>query len=293
MRKAHWKVATALAAAGLALTACNDEAPAPGDEPGAQAAGSVAEDCTPQHPDIETIREGALTVAQYEYPPFSMLEGETLTGVEGEILSRFAELECLEIEIVQGDSAAMITSVSTGRADTTLGSWYRTAERAEVVRLSEPVITSPLSIVSTEGIDNVDDLMEVRVGIGQGLVAVEDLQAIMGDNLNIYQNVDSVFADLQVGRIDAAVLGYGAAITQLELRPVEGAEIQPIQPDERIASTVDVGQTNFPTHLDNESLGQAIDEVLTELRESGEIEEIAVRYGFSPEVADPGEPNLL
>lgn len=300
MRKHHWKATAAVAAVSLSLTACNGgDVPAP-DDSEAEAAGSgeengVTEDCTPRHEDLDTIEEGTLTIAQYEYPPFSMYADNTgeLTGVEGDILTRFAEMQCLETDIVQGDSAAMITSVETGRADTTLGSWYRTQERSEVVRQSEPVITSPLSIVSTEGIDNVDDLMEARVGVGQGLVAVEDLQELLGDDLNLYQNVDSAFADLQAGRIDAAVLGYGAAITQLENRPVEGAEIMPIEPDERIASTVEVGQTNFPTHLESDSLGEALDEIIIELRQEGIIEDIAGEYGFSPEVADPGEPNLL
>lgn len=305
MRNPHWKTVAAIATMSAALAACSGEnAPTPEGGNNAEAAGagveengdtSVSEDCTPRHEDLETIETGVLTIAQYEYPPFSMYAESTgeLTGIEGEIISMFAEMQCLDIEIVQGDSAAMITSVDTGRADTTLGSWYRTAERAEIVRLSEPVITSPLSIVSEEGIDNVDDLMEVRVGVGQGLVAVEDLQDLLGDNLNLYQNVDSAFADLQAGRIDAAVLGYGAAITQLENRPIEGAEIMPIEPDERIASTVDIGQTNFPTQLDNDSLGEALDEIIIELREEGVIEDIAGDYGFSPELADPGEPNLL
>lgn len=289
-----------IAISSLALVACGDDsAPIPegaANGENVDGAGSqVSDDCVPRNEGIETIEDGVLTIAQYEYPPFSMYDEATgeLSGVEGEILSTFAELQCLDTAIVQGDSAAMITSVDTGRADITLGSWYRTADRAEVVRLSEPVITSPLSIVSTEGIDNIDDLLQVNTGVSQGVVAVEELQELFGADLNIYQNVDSVFADLQAGRIDAAVLGYGAAITQLENRPIEGAQIMAIVPDERIASTVDVGQTNFPVNLNNESLGKAVDETIMELRNEGVIEQLAKKYGFAPEVAEPGEANLL
>lgn len=303
MRTLYWKTTAALAAATLTLSACSgDDAPTPDSDGSSETVGAASntegesgEDCTPRNEDIETIEDGVLTIAQYEYPPFSIYDETTgeLTGVEGEILTMFAEAQCLETTVVQGDSPAMITSVDTGRADITLGSWYRTEERAEVVRLSEPIITSPLSIVSQSGTDNVDDLLALDVGVSQGLIAVEDLQDLFGSDLNIYQNVDAVFSDLQAGRIEAAVLGYGAAITQLENSPVDGAEIMPIEPDERIASTVDVGQTNFPVNQENEALGEAVDEFVLEMRDQGVIEELAGEYGFSPEVANPGEANLL
>lgn len=303
MRTPVWRTTAVVAALTLTLSACSGgDAPTPGSDGSNETIGGandtqdgIGEDCTPRSEGIDTIEDGVLTIAQYEYPPFSIYDDTTgdLTGVEGEILTMFAEAHCLETAIVQGDSPAMITSVDTGRADITLGSWYRTEERAEVVRLSEPIITSPLSIISQSGTDNVDDLLALDVGVSQGLIAVEDLQELFGSDLNIYQNVDAVFSDLQAGRIEAAVLGYGAAITQLENSPVDGAEIMPIEADERIASTVNVGQTNFPVNQENDSLGEAVDEFVLEMREQGVIEELAGEYGFSPEVADPGEANLL
>src|SRR5699024_5684198 len=150
----------------------------------------------PRDEGLTTLKEGVLTVAQYEYVPFSMSDSPgTLTGLEGDVLTKFAELECLTLEINKGDSPAMITSVATGRADTTLGSWYRTEERAEKVRLSAPVVTSPFSSVSKEGIDTIDGLKDLEIGVGQGLIGVDDLKKVFGDELNIYQNDDALFAD--------------------------------------------------------------------------------------------------
>ena len=273
------------AVAAFALAGCSAE------EPTASAADS---DCTPVHAGLETIKEGVLTVAHYDYPPFATVENGELVGVEGEVLNKIAEMECLDIEIVEGDSAAMISSVATGRADTTLGSWYRTAERAKTVRLGAPIVTSPLAIVSATGMESADDLLDGgQIGVGQGLVANEDLQALLGDSLSLYPNIDAAFSDLQSGRIQGVVLGLGAAITQLELNPVDGAEILPIEPDDRIKSTVSPGQTNFPVALDADPLGDAMDEGVETIRESGALEEIAVKYGFPAETANPGEPNEL
>lgn len=260
---------------------------------GSEATAADAE-CTPVHEGLTTIKDGVLTVAHYDYPPFATVEDGELTGLEGEVLSRIAEMECLDIEIVEGDSAAMISSVATGRADTTLGSWYRTAERAKTVRLGAPIVTSPLAVVSSTGIDSVEKLLDGgQIGVGQGLVANEDLQALLGDQLSLYPNIDAAFSDLQAGRIEGVVLGLGAAITQLEMHPVDGAEILPLEPDERIASTVSPGQTNFPVALTSEALGEAMDADIATIRDSGDLEEIAVEYGFPAETADPGEPNAL
>lgn len=243
---------------------------------------------------LKTIAPGVLTVAHYEYPPFAFMDGDKLVGIEGEVMQEIADMECLDIKVVAGDSSAMITSVQTGRADTTLGSWYRTAKRAEVVRLSAPIVMSPLSVVSTAGVDTVDEIGDLdAIGAGQGLVGVEELQALYGDKLKLYQNNDAEFADFQAGRIDAAILGLGAAVSQMEHYPVEGAEAHPIEPDERLSATVDVGQTNFPVNLDNEALGAAFDEDIQTLREDGFIAKLAEKYGFPAEIAEPGEPNLL
>lgn len=275
-----------LVVTAFALTGCSGG--------GETAEPAAAADCTPVHDGLETIKEGVLTVAHYDYPPFATVEDGELMGVEGEVLALIAEMECLEIEIVEGDSAAMISSVATGRADTTLGSWYRTKARAETVRLGAPIVTSPLAIVSASGMETVDDLVDGgQIGVGQGLVANEDLQAVLGDKLSLYPNIDAAFSDLQSGRIEGVVLGLGAAITQLELNPVDDAEILPIEPDERIASTVSPGQTNFPVALTSEALGEAMDEDISTIRESGDLEDLAVEYGFPAETADPGEPNEL
>ncbi|MEJ6488959.1 ABC transporter substrate-binding protein [Leucobacter sp. USCH14] len=274
------------AAAALLLAGCSGS--------GEGSSQAVSEDCVPAHEGVETIKPGVLTVAHYDYPPFAYMEEGEFVGIEGEIMTKIAEMECLDMELVQGDGSAMITSVQTGRADTTLGSWYRTAEREEVVRLSSPVVTSPLSVVSTSGVKTVDELTELdAVGAGQALVGVEEMQELLGNKLKLYPNNDAEFADFQSGRIDGAILGLGAAVTLLELYPVEGATVEPLEADPRLSATVNVGQTNFPVNLDNESLGKAIDENIAQLREDGTIAELAEKYGFPAEIADPGEPNLL
>lgn len=279
-------VSAAILASAVALAGCG------GTPPGA--ASGPTEGCTPRDEGLKTLKDGVLTVAQYEYVPFSMSKKpDTLTGLEGDILTKFAKAQCLTLKVNKGDSAAMITSVATGRADVTLGSWYRTKERAKVVRLSAPVVVSPFSTVSKKGISTVDDLKKVDVGAGHGLIGIDELKKVLGGNLKIYANDDAVFEDIKAGRIDAAVLGYIAGAQYLKKHDINGFKVTPLKADKRLTATQDPGQTNFPVNKDNKALGEALDDFIAELRKSGELDKIAKKYGLAPTVMHPGEPNLL
>ncbi|MDF2824906.1 MAG: hypothetical protein K0R68_2314, partial [Mycobacterium sp.] len=56
-----------------ALTACGSATD------GAQS----AQDCTPEHPGLSTVTPGTLTVATYNFPPFLVVEGTSVAGIEG------------------------------------------------------------------------------------------------------------------------------------------------------------------------------------------------------------------
>ncbi|MEU6408280.1 transporter substrate-binding domain-containing protein [Microbispora sp. NPDC046933] len=283
----HFAIGSALLAlASLAVAGCSGESSSADSN-------NVSASCTPAHPGLTTIEKGVLTVAQYPYPPFSMYADGKLTGVEGDVLTKIAEMECLKISIVPGLSAAMITNVQTGRADTTLGSWYRTKARQEVVNLSAPIVTSPLALVSKNGADTVDAMLKMKIGTGTGMVALQDLQKLFGDELKAYPDTDAQMTDLKAGRIEGVVIGLGAAVGALHDHPIEGAKIMPIQPDPRIGSTASPGQTNFPTNKSNKALGEAIDDDIEKIRSSGGLKKIAEKYDYPVEATEPGTPNLL
>jgi polar amino acid transport system substrate-binding protein len=263
------------------LSACSDPT-APEGGGGSPA----AEECEPAH-EVETIEAGVLTVAQFPNPPFSDTEGDRLIGAEGEILTRIAEMECLQIKLAPGNVAAMIPSVESGRADTTLGSWYRTAERAEIVLLSDPVLTVYLAIASVKGsgIEQIDDLPGHNIGSSIGSLWVDDVNAMIGDEQKLYETLEASYADLKAGRIEAVLNSEPTAVRQVELAGLEDeVEIHIPDPDERVAATLVPGQTNFPVNMSNPGLQEAINDGLAELRESGEFDEIIEKYDLSPEV---------
>ena len=210
------------AVTGFVLTGCAAAVtPAPDETMGSET--TESEECVPAHPGLMTVEEGFLTVAAYEYPPFSAIDGTSLSGAEGEILNSIAALECLEVKVQPGAAAAMIPAIESGRADTTLGSWYRTSARAEIVLLSDPVIIDQLTLISVEGVDSVEGMIGKKVGSTLGFLWNEDLEKLLGADLSLYETTQALYADLASGRISVVVDTFPSGKAALETTPIDGA----------------------------------------------------------------------
>lgn len=144
---------TAAGLLAISLTACG----------GSETAGPAA-DCTPAHSDLKTITPGELTVASYDYAPVTILDGENFSGMEGDLITEIAKLECLKVTVsTSGGAGAVIPSVQSGRADIGSGNWLRTKERTKIVYMSTPLWSDPQAIVSKTGLTS-DDLEGKVVG---------------------------------------------------------------------------------------------------------------------------------
>jgi len=256
-------------------------------------AAQVSAKCKPAHAALKTVAKGKLTVAAYEYAPFSGVKGNDLTGAEGEILNEIAALECLMPVAQPGSGAAMIPAVKSGRADTTFGSWYRTAERAKIVLLSNPVIIDQLTLISVAGIDSIARLEGKKVGSTLGFLWNDDLSKILGNNLSLYETTQAMYADLASGRISVVVDTFPSGTVALKNTPIAGAQFKVPAADPRVVATTLPGQTNFPVNLKNPGLLKAINDDLETLRKSGKLAQIVEKYGFSPLSVAKTKPTLL
>jgi polar amino acid transport system substrate-binding protein len=283
----------------LGLVACggSDDEKSSDSGSGASPSADAADtgECKPKHPGLKTVKEGELTVALYESPPFATVKDGKLAGGEGELLNRIAEMECLKATPQNGQAAAVVPSITSGRADTGIGSWYRTAERDKIVLLGAPVMKDQMAIVSKEDakIETVQALKGKKVGAVLGYLWVDDLKKLLGDDLKLYPSADGSYRDLAAGRIDAAIDGVSVVQLQLKKTPVPGAFSLAAPPDDAVKASTQPGQPQWAVNKSNPELRKALDEDLEELRASGELEKILVENGFPAELADPGPPNLL
>ncbi|WP_109471166.1 substrate-binding periplasmic protein [Ornithinimicrobium cavernae] len=273
MRTTSRTLASAAALTLLAgLTACG----------GSDAGGTeVAADCEPAHPDLETVTDGVLTVSVYVTPPYTIEEEGTYNGVDGKIIKKIAELECLEVTMQPIAAAGLIQSVETKRADTALGGIYRTPERAEILKLPATVYLDGMQIVAKEELPTLESLEGKTLGVIQGYLWTEDLQASLGsDAVKIYQASDGMINDLNSGRVDAVVLTNAEAAYRIEQFPDAGLVATDLEPTPDVAASQHPGEVVFPVPKGNTALAEAFSADIEALQEDGTVAEVLEEYGL-------------
>lgn len=268
------------------LTGCSSSEPGSSDPETTGAAG----DCTPAH-TFETVTEGVLTVAAPELAPFSTVESaDSASGIDVDIVEHIAAAECLDVIYQAVSYAQAIPEVQSGRADLAVGDYYRTAIRAEIVALSDPLYLDGMGLISVDGVSTITELESVQVGTVDGYLWVTDLQAVLGDGLSVYPSNVEMLQDLETGRIEVAIDGFGAAVAA-----TEGTEYQVVtaEPDDRVASSVEAAQATLPHNPDNPDLTTALNANIAEMHEDGTIVSILESYGLDASLAEVGEPRLI
>jgi polar amino acid transport system substrate-binding protein len=253
---------------------------------------AVAQDCTPAH-QFPTITAGTLTVGTYELLPFISTKGGGFSGIDAEIAKDIANMECLEIATVALDPAALVQAVVAGQIDMTVGDWYRTAKRAEIVNLSGPLYLDQMGIVSKDGISSVKAAEGRTVGNIQGYLWTDDIQKVFGDNAKVYPNTVGMVQDLAAGRIDVGFESFTVVKEAQKSGAYEGYQVKVVEADDRVAATMEPGQSTFPHTKGNDAMTTALDEDIAALRKSGRLAEILVAAGLDPSAAEPGEPRLI
>jgi len=243
--------------------------------------------------EFGTINKGELTVTSAVTPPLVFKSGNQSTGIDFEIISKLAEEQCLKINHIFTDAPAAIQYVVAGRSDVSVGGWYRTAERAKVLGVSDPVYLEETAIYSRDGFTKFSQLDGKRVGTVTGYLWVPELKKIYGNKLSLYPTAVALIQDLSNNRIDAAVNSYATGIEgQKQGALAEEVKVNIADPDPRVKSSVYPAQSAFLYNKNNAQLGEAINELVSRMRESGEISEILVRYGLKSESAIINEPRF-
>jgi polar amino acid transport system substrate-binding protein len=252
-----------------------------------------AQDCKPAH-QFPTVATGKLTVAIYEYPPFTTIAPDgTIGGVDGEIAKKFAAENCLTIVPAVVDPAATVQYVLSGKADVATGDWYRTAERAKVMGLSYPTYLDQMGLYSKAGVSTVESLVGKKVGTVSGFLWVAELQKLLGSNLSLYPNPVALAQDLAAGRIDVGVDSYGTGVYAQKKGGYPGIQIKVAQPDQRVQASIEAAQANIIYSKANADFGKALDATIEQMHKNGQLAEILKAQNLDPSGADVGEPRLV
>ena len=230
----------------------------------------------------------------YSYPPYGYESGGKLAGVDGAILNDIAAMECLKVKPVPVAAAAAIPDVQTGRADTTMGDWYRTVPRSKVVILGAPVYSDVMGLVSKSGLSKISELKGKTVGSVLGFLWDADLTKLLGGSMKLYPTDEAAYADLKAGRIQVVVDTPGASLFELKTEGMTGAYVfKQVAPDPAVAATVHAAQSMYPVNKNNPGLYAAMAADIAKLRANGTIAKVLSANGFPAASANPGPPAML
>ncbi|MEU6181780.1 substrate-binding periplasmic protein [Streptomyces coeruleorubidus] len=252
---------------------------------------AVSADCKPKH-EFKTLKKGTLTVVSFDLPPFSKVQGNDLVGVDGDILKAIAKMECLTVSVKPAGAAAVIPTAQAGRADLAAGDWYRTAARAKVVDLSDPLYLDEMALISKQGVNSIPDLKSkgLTVGTTEGYLWVSDLKTYLGSKMKTYASPVNCYQDLQAGRLDVCVDSYGSAVYTTKGKDLK---VEKAKPFDKVTASVEAAQSTFPMPKGHPDMLKAINADIAALRSSGELAKILTRNGLQASAAEVGDPRLI
>jgi polar amino acid transport system substrate-binding protein len=182
--------------------------------------------------NLDTITPGVLKVAIQPYAPYTDLQGDTIVGLDGDILHAVAEKLDLKVEPEVADFAGMLAGVQTRRVDITIGGVAWTAERQKQGLFTDPPYYSPpaMAVKAGKKFQTVEDLEGLDLGTVEGYVWVKSIQAVPGAKLHAYPDGTGVFDDLGADRIAVGFLDPLLIIAGQKQRPEMGIETQYLTP---------------------------------------------------------------
>jgi polar amino acid transport system substrate-binding protein len=280
-RRHRHALALPLLAAAALLSACG------GDDETTASAATAAADCTPAH-RFDTVAAGKLTVAVAPALPYVQIDGDTLIGVDGAVLTAFAERECLQLELQRfPGSAGALPAMESGRADVVTGGWYRTPERVEskTLGVTDPVYYDFTAFVAKEPVDTLRALDGEKVAVGSGQLWTEQIERVLGrDDVKLFQSTSEAFQDVADGRSKAAVMGSGEAGWYVKQKPAAKLVVTAAKPDPDFPSSQEINAVTLLHKKSNAALTTALDEAIAAARQDGTVRAALDRYGLTDEI---------
>ena len=253
-------------ALGLSLSACgSDEG---GSGTGSSGTGSSGGDA------LQLIREGTLTVcSDIPYAPFDVLEGDTYTGFDGDLVNEIATGLDLELEVKDSgfDGLQSGLSLNSNQCDMVASAMTITEDREKQLDFTDGYYDSEQSLMVPAGSDiaSIDDLAGKKVGVQQGTTgkAYTEENAPEDTDIISFPSDAEMFNAIKAGQVDALLQDL-----PVNIEHTKGGEFEIV---EQYSTGEEYG---FAVKQGNTALRDAINEQLSGLREDGTYDEIYNKY---------------
>lgn len=245
--------------------------------------------------DLGTLEPGKLTVAFNGDMPMTSLQDGKLIGTDGEMIATIAENLGLELAPQQMDWAAEIESTKAGRVDLMLGAMGWTAERSEVMLLTDPIyyFGTLLAQKTDTNWSTFADMAGRKVGTVTGFTLVPELKAVPGiGEVKLYDTSDGVMRDLVAGRLDMAILDPPLVALAIKENPDWNLHQVPLQPDPAFPIMSTKYNVVMGIRKDAQALHDAVNAGIAELWANCTNQAIMAKYGVTDaSFFEPPDPN--
>ena len=208
--------------------------------------------------------------APYEFHYIDENGKDVIGGFDVDIANEIANKIGVNLVIQEMDFDALVSALPAGKVDLVISGMNPTEERAKVVDFSEVYYNSKHGIlVRAEDADKYQtfaDLEGAKVGVQLGSTQ-EKIAKTEIPNVNLQQlsNINNLILELKAGKVDAIVMEKPVAEMAVKSNP-ELAVGKPIYEEQTGGNAVGIAKNN--PHL----LAK-VNEVITELNESGKMDE--------------------
>ena len=216
-------------------------------------------------------KAGKLTVATSpDFPPFESLEGDTVVGIEPDIMKLVCDKLGVEAEFVQMDFDSVLFGIQAAKYDCAMSGITVTPDRQKNMLFTDPYYNAAQVIVVKEGstIAGKADLNGKIASVQTGTTAESGCQDEGIEVQAFAANADAKAA-LTTGKVDAWVVDNLTAIQMVE----EGDGLVIL--DEKMTEE----PYAFAFAMGSEDLVAAINSALAELIADGTVESIFANYG--------------
>ena len=208
--------------------------------------------------------------APYEFHYIDENGKDVIGGFDVDIANEIANKIGVNLVIQEMDFDALVSALPAGKVDLVISGMNPTEERAKVVDFSEVYYNSKHGIlVRAEDADKYQtfaDLEGAKVGVQLGSTQ-EKIAKTEIPNVNFQQlsNINNLILELKAGKVDAIVMEKPVAEMAVKSNP-ELAVGKPIYEEQTGGNAVGIAKNN-------PQLLAKVNEVITELNESGKMDE--------------------
>ncbi len=233
---------------------------------------------------LARIRErGTLIIAtEGNWSPWTYHdEKDVLTGFDVEIGKLLAKGLGVEAKFEETDWAAILAGVDSGRFDMACNGVGYTPERAKKYNFSTPYAYTPKVLVVRADNEDIHTLADLkgRTTANSPNSTYANLAEQNGASVTSIDTLDQTIELLLQGRVDATINAKGSIDDYLTKHPDAAIKVALVLEGDPVAYPVIQG-------ADSESLMKEIDRILAELRDSGQLRELSLKF-FGEDLTNP------